>query len=58
MSPETNTAQKQQLAWHMIRESSVHAAKEEQVRGVSGFVVLVVTVTKHSCVRSLFVCAS
>jgi len=32
MSPDTNTKQKQLLAWHIIRESSVHAAKEEQVR--------------------------
>jgi hypothetical protein len=32
MDPETTGAQKQYLAWHMIRESSVHNAKEEEVR--------------------------
>lgn len=32
MMPGTTGQQKQHLAWHMIRESSVHAAKEEQVR--------------------------
>jgi hypothetical protein len=32
MMPETTGEQKQYLAWHMIRESSVHNAKEEEVR--------------------------
>jgi hypothetical protein len=31
MMPETTGEQKQYLAWHMIRESSVHNAKEEEV---------------------------
>lgn len=32
MSPDTNAQQKRLLAWQMIRESSVHSIKEEQVR--------------------------
>jgi hypothetical protein len=32
MWPETTGEQKQYLAWHMIRESSVHNGKEEEVR--------------------------
>jgi hypothetical protein len=31
MAPSTNAKQKQLLAWHMIRESSVHSYKEEEV---------------------------
>lgn len=33
MSPNTNIKQKQLLAWQMIRESSIHSFKEEQVCG-------------------------
>lgn len=29
--PGTTAEQKRLLAWHMIRESSVHSAKEEEV---------------------------
>jgi hypothetical protein len=32
MSPDTNAQQKRLLARQMIRESSVHSIKEEQVR--------------------------
>jgi hypothetical protein len=31
IAPHTNAQQKQLLAWHMIRESSIHSIKEEQV---------------------------